>query len=124
MIARPILRCARALSALLASVLVALISHGARAEPAARPSLLLGGMGPPPAPVVTRDPRLPSGARVERASRPTSHVSVACGLAEPVCVLHEASLEPTLVLAYVDALEAARAQLVEVLGLPAPMPDA
>lgn len=39
-------------------------------------------------------------------------------------MLHEAGLEPTLVLAYVDALEAARVQLVEVLGLPAPVPDA
>jgi hypothetical protein len=124
MIARPILRCLLALAARsLLALTLPLAASPARAEPRSRPGLLLGGSAAAPAPSVTRDPRLPSGARARPASRPTAHVSVACGLAEPVCVLHEVQLEPVLVRTYVDALEAARRQLVDVLGLPPPLPD-
>jgi hypothetical protein len=124
MIVRPILRCVLVLAATLAMLAATLAAASrAAAEPRARPGLLLGGAAATPAPDVMRDPRLPSGARLGPASRPTSHVSVACGLSEPVCVLHEVALEPGLARTYVNALEEARRQLVDVLGLPPPLPD-
>ena len=121
MIVRPIGRYLLARCHLLFGL--ALSSSSAHAEPHVRPSLLLGGTAGTTAPDAARDPRLPAGASIGHVPRPTSHVSVACGLSEPVCVLHEVGLEPALVRAYVEALEEARAQLVGVLGLPAPLPD-
>jgi len=89
-----------------------------------RPSLLLGGAGEP-APKVEApiDPRLPTGRRIESPPRPAGFSVSACGLRQPVCAHADAKSAPLLP-AYVDALEEAYAQLVGVLGLPRPLPDA
>lgn len=87
------------------------------------PSTLLGGGFSAPAPALDLDPRLPTGARVESEPRPTGLAHVSCGLREPVCVHHDASVDAELAGAYLTALETAHAQLVGALSLPPPLPD-
>ena len=72
---------------------------------------------------MTLDPALPTGALLVASPRPAPLPVVVCGSREPVCVHHERDLDPALGLAYVRALEDARAQLVHALGVPAPLPD-
>ena len=118
MIVRPIWR-GRAAAALFFASLLAPAST-ARAE---QPSLLLGG-GAASAPAsVALDPRLPRGALVPVEPRPAPLPVVACGLHEPVCVHHDASVSPELARTYLLALERAYAELVRALGLPPPLRD-
>lgn len=88
-----------------------------------QPSLLLGG-GAASAPTnETLDPRLPSGAAVPIEARPAALSEVSCGLGAPVCVHHDARVAGELAQAYVRAMEQAWRDLVDALGLPAPLPD-
>jgi hypothetical protein len=121
MIDRPAWR-ARAAGALLGALVLGPWSVS-RAERDQRPSLLLGGTAPPVSPDVALDPRLPTGASIPSAARPTSLSSVACGWLEPVCVHHDARVSPELARTYLVAFEQARARLVHALGLPAPLAD-
>jgi hypothetical protein len=88
-----------------------------------QPSLLLGG-GAASAPTsVAIDPRLPSGASVQVEARPGALPAVACSLHERVCVHHDARVSEALAQDYVRAMQQAWRDLVEALGLPAPLPD-
>lgn len=98
-------------------------SSSSRADRDQRPSLLLGGEGTSVPASVTLDPRLPSGARVESAARPTALPRVVCGLREPHCVHFDARVSAALAHSYVRALEQASLDLVVGLGLPAPARD-
>lgn len=69
------------------------------------------------------DPLLPTGATIPSARRPAPLPSVACGVREPVCVHHDASVSSALAHAYLRAFEQAWRDLVHGLGLPAPLPD-
>jgi hypothetical protein len=93
------------------------------AERDERPSLLLGGEAASAPASVAIDPRLPSGARVESGLRPASLPSLVCGLREPHCVHFDSHVSATLAHTYVRALEQASFDLVQGLGLPAPVRD-
>jgi hypothetical protein len=100
--------------------------HSSLAQRGGRPSLLLGGQAaspPSPAASVAIDPRLPSGALVQQAARPSARGGVACGLRTPVCVHFDERVAAELVAIYVTALEQASLDLVHGLGLPAPLAD-
>jgi hypothetical protein len=88
-----------------------------------QPSLLLGG-GAASAPTsIALDPRLPSGPAVQVEARPVALPASSCSLHEPVCVHHDARVSEALAHAYVRAMQQAWRDLVEALGLPAPLPD-
>jgi hypothetical protein len=110
--------------ALLVGGALGVLSPQLPAEPEPRPSLLLGGGSAAPKAEAPIDPRLPTGSRVHRGSRPQGLPVSACGLRQPVCVHAEHKLSAELLAAYSDGLEDAYALLVGALGLPRPLPDA
>jgi hypothetical protein len=121
MFVRPIWR-ARAAAVVIVAALFG-PSSASLAEHDQRPSLLLGGEAASAPASVALDPRLPSGARFESGARPAPLPKVVCGLREPHCVHFDAHLSTALAHAYVRALEQAWLDLVQGLGLPAPVRD-
>ncbi len=108
-----------AIATLLVAELLSLTAGAAM--PRREPPLILGGARPPIPRPVTIDPRLPTGARVGAARRPTSPKRI-CSLFRPVCV-HATEANQTAALDALGALEQAYERLVLALGLPAPLDD-
>lgn len=109
------------LKALLAVLCLLFIAPALRAAPRREPPLLLGGPRDRTRKIVPVDPRLPTGARLGAAERPTEH-DKSCSPRRPVCVHFRAdqSGEVANVLA---ELEWAYERVVLALALKAPISD-
>jgi hypothetical protein len=101
-----------------------LVTALAFAQTRREPPILFGGGRPRPKPVVTIDPRLPTGTRLgEGARRPPASSGRTCSFRRPVCVQPAAGVAGETTLKALSALEGAYERLVLVLALPPPLPD-